>query len=36
MGLARSSFYDDPTGPHDDTAIVKAIAAICDEFEAYG
>ena len=36
MGIARSSFYDDPTGPHDDTAIVEAIAAICDEFEAYG
>lgn len=36
MGLARSSFYDGPTGPHDDTAVVEAIAAICEEFEAYG
>ena len=36
MGIARSTFYDDPTGVHDDTAIVEAIAAICDEFEAYG
>jgi putative transposase len=36
MGIARSTFYDDPTGAHDDTAIVEAIAAICDEFEAYG
>jgi len=36
MGIARSTFYDDPTAAHDDTAIVEAIAAICDEFEAYG
>ena len=36
MKIARSSFYDDPTGAHDDTAIVEAIATICDEFEAYG
>jgi transposase InsO family protein len=25
-----------PTAPADDTAIVEAIAAICDEFESYG
>jgi hypothetical protein len=25
-----------PTGAQDDTATVEAIAAICDEFEAYG
>jgi putative transposase len=36
MGIARSTFYDDPTGAQDDTATVEAIAAICDEFEAYG
>jgi len=36
MGIARSTFYDQPTAPADDTAIVEAIAAICDEFEAYG
>jgi len=36
MGIARSTFYDEPTPAHDDTAIVEAIAAICDEFEAYG
>ena len=35
MGIARSTFYDKP-GAQDDTAIVEAIAAICDEFEAYG
>ena len=35
MGIARSTFYE-PTAPADDTAIVEAIAAICDEFEAYG
>jgi putative transposase len=33
--IARSTFYDKP-GAQDDTAIVEAIAAICDEFEAYG
>ena len=36
MGLARSTFYEQPIVAHDDTAIVEAIAAICDEFEAYG
>ncbi len=36
MGIARSTFYDEPTAAHDDTAIVEAIAAICDEFEFYG
>ena len=36
MGIARSTFYGEPTAPQDDTAIVEAIAAICDEFEAYG
>jgi putative transposase len=32
MGIARSTFYDLPIAVHDDTAIVEAIAAICDEF----
>ena len=36
MGIARSTFYDGPTSVHDDTTIVEAIAAICDEFEFYG
>jgi hypothetical protein len=31
MGIARSAFYDKPAA-HDDTAIVEAIAAICEEF----
>jgi putative transposase len=36
MGLPRSTYYDAPTAPADDTAVVEAIAAICDEFESYG
>ena len=36
MGIARSSFYEEPIAAHDDTAIVEAIAAICDDFEFYG
>jgi putative transposase len=36
MGISRSSFYDQPIVVHDDTAIVEAIAAICDKFEFYG
>ncbi len=36
MGLPRSTYYDEPAAPPDDTAIVEAIAAICDEFETYG
>jgi hypothetical protein len=35
MGIARSTFYAERAAP-DDTAIVEAIAAICDEFEFYG
>jgi hypothetical protein len=34
-GIARSSFYEEPIVPHDHV-IVEAIAAVCDEFEAYG
>jgi putative transposase len=33
MGIARSTFYDLPTAVNDDTAIVEAVAAICDERE---
>jgi putative transposase len=36
MGISRSTFYEEPIAAHDDTAIVEAIAAICDEFEFYG
>lgn len=36
MELARSTYYNRPEIGADDTAIVQAIAAICDEFEAYG
>jgi putative transposase len=36
MGLSRSTFYERPIAALDDTAIVEAIAAICDEFEFYG
>ena len=36
MGIARSTYYDMPGAKLDDTALVEAICAICDEFEAYG
>jgi len=36
MGIARSTYYDRPARTVDDTALVEAIAATCDEFEAYG
>ena len=36
MDLARSTYYDATPTTADDTAIVEAIAAICDEFECYG
>jgi|HubBroStandDraft_5_1064220.scaffolds.fasta_scaffold58771_3 transposase-like protein len=36
MGIARSTFYDEPTAALDDTAIVEAISGICEEFEFYG
>lgn len=35
MGISRLSFYETISEP-DDTAIVEAMAAICDEFEHYG
>jgi putative transposase len=36
MGLARSTFYDHPGRAADDTAIVEAIFAICDDFGFHG
>jgi putative transposase len=36
MGIARSTYYASPSATLDDTALVAAITAICDEFEAYG
>ena len=36
MAISRSTFYDALVSAPDDTAIVEAIAAICDEFECYG
>ena len=36
MSLARSTYYDPPSGAADDTAIVEALFAVCDEFEFYG
>ena len=36
MNIARSTFYDQPVRATDDTAVVEAMASICDEFEHYG
>jgi putative transposase len=36
MGISRSTYYEQPISAQDDTAIVEAIAAICEEFENYG
>ena len=36
MGISRSAYYDAPVSAPDDTAIVQAMSAICDEFERYG
>ena len=36
MGIARSTYYREPDGSADDTALVEAMHAIKDEFEAYG
>nr|WP_245314425.1 IS3 family transposase [Sinorhizobium alkalisoli] len=36
MGIARSTYYDRRDGQADDTAVVEAMFAICDEFEFYG
>ena len=36
MGITRSTYHDQPKRAADDTAVVEAMSAICDEFEAYG
>jgi putative transposase len=36
MGLSRSTFYDRPSRPVDEAAIVAAMLAIREEFAAYG
>ena len=36
MGMSRSTYYDVPSLPIDDAALVTTMIAICDEFEAYG
>jgi hypothetical protein len=36
MALSRSTYYDKPSLPADAAAIVAAMIAVCDEFEAYG
>jgi putative transposase len=36
MGIARSSYYAAPAATLDDAALLAAIIAICNEFEAYG
>lgn len=36
MGIARSTYYDAPAAHSSDGALLDAITAICDEFEAYG
>jgi putative transposase len=36
MGIARSTYYDQPAVSIDDTALVEMMVAIADSFEAYG
>ena len=36
MGIARSTYYAPPEARCDGSALVEAMVAICDEFEAYG
>ena len=36
MGLSRSTYYDVPSLPTGDAAIIATMMEICDEFEAYG
>ncbi|WP_181708270.1 IS3 family transposase [Chthonobacter rhizosphaerae] len=36
MGIARSTYYYGEAKACDDTAVVEAIAAICEAFESYG
>jgi putative transposase len=36
MGIARSTYYDQPAVSFDDTALVETMALISDSFETYG
>ncbi|ESW64443.1 IS3 family transposase [Mesorhizobium sp. C277A] len=36
MGIARSTYYDQPETAVDDTALVESMGEISDSFEAYG
>jgi putative transposase len=36
MNMPRSTYYQEPAGKPDDTAVVAAMIAITDEFELYG
>ena len=36
MGIARSTYYDQPVMTIDDTALVETMTAIADSFETYG
>ena len=36
MGIARSTYYDQPETAVDDTALVETMGEISDSFEAYG
>lgn len=36
MGIARSTYYDQPAISFDETALVQAMVGIADRFEAYG
>ena len=36
MRISRSACYEKPVAAPDDTALVEAMAAICDAFERYG
>jgi len=36
MRIARSTYYAAQPAPRDDTAIIEAIAGVCEEFEFYG
>ena len=36
MNIARSMLYAEPSATDDDTAVVEAIARICENFEQYG
>ena len=35
MGIARSTYHEVPNSLMDNTPIVEAMTAICDEFEHY-